>query len=210
MYDFKRNIPTSQLLAGSPKYVLINIARDKRQDKGKHAWAPGAWTWNITRWLPPSSVYQSELQVQPKPKVGGREQSSPLDNKSNFTWQRAQVQEGIRNVWKCLLLSHVWLFAIPQTAAHQASLSFTISQSLLKLMSIESVMPSSHLILCCPLLLLPIIFPSIKVFSNELALLNRWPKYWSFSFNRRGLIAGVTGPKFVFFLNHRKLVIINY
>ena len=91
----------------------------------------------------------------------------------------------------------VQLFATPWTAAHQAFLSFAISQSLLKLMSIESVMPSSHL-LCCPLLLLPIIFPSIRVFSNELALLNRWPKYWSFSFNRRGLIAGVNGSKFVF------------
>ena len=70
----------------------------------------------------------------------------------------------------------------PWTAAHQASLSITISQSLLKLMSIESVMPSNHLILCCPLLLLPSIFPSIKVFSNESAPL-RWPKFWSVSFN---------------------------
>ena len=67
------------------------------------------------------------------------------------------------------------------TIAHQASLSFTISWSLLKLMSIESVMPSNHLILCCPLLLLPSIFPSITVFPNESALHIRWPKYWSFS-----------------------------
>ena len=80
-------------------------------------------------------------------------------------------------------LSHVWLFATPWTAAHQASLSITNSQSLPKPMSIESVMPSSHLILCHPLLLLPSIFPSIKVFSNESALRIRWPKYWSFSFN---------------------------
>ena len=80
-------------------------------------------------------------------------------------------------------LSHVQLFATPWTAACQASLSITISQSLLKLMSIESVMPSNHLILCCPLLLLPSIFPSIRVFSNESDLLIRWPKYWSFSFN---------------------------
>ena len=69
------------------------------------------------------------------------------------------------------------------TAARQASLSITNSQSLLKLMSIESVMPSNHLILCHPLLPLPAIFPSIRVFSNELALCIRWPKYWSFSFN---------------------------
>ena len=71
----------------------------------------------------------------------------------------------------------------PWTAAHQASLSITSSQSLLKCMSIELVMPSNHLILCCPLLLLPLIFPSISVFSNESGLCIRWPKYWSFSFN---------------------------
>ena len=80
-------------------------------------------------------------------------------------------------------LSHVQLFATPWTAAHQVSLSFTIFQSLLKLMSIESVMPSNHLILCRPLLLLPSIFPSIRVFSNESAFLIMWPKYWSFSFS---------------------------
>ena len=81
------------------------------------------------------------------------------------------------------LLSHVRLFATPWTAAHQASLSMVNSQSLLKLMSIESVMPSNHLILCHPLLLLPSIFPNIRVFSNESALCIRWPKSWSFSFS---------------------------
>ena len=87
------------------------------------------------------------------------------------------------NIVVVQLLSHVQLFATPWTAACQASLSFTMSWSLLKLMSIESVMPSNHLILCCPLLLLPSIFPSIKVFSNELVLCIRWSKYWSFSFS---------------------------
>ena len=81
------------------------------------------------------------------------------------------------------LLSRVRLFATSWTAARQASLSITNSQSPPKPMSIESVMPSKHLILCRPLLLLPSIFPSIRVFSNESALLIRWPKYWSFSFN---------------------------
>ena len=81
------------------------------------------------------------------------------------------------------LLSHVRSFATPCTAAFQAPLSITISWSLLKLMSIESMMPSNHLTWCCPLLLLPSIFPSIRVFSNELALCIKWPKYWSFSFN---------------------------
>ena len=80
-------------------------------------------------------------------------------------------------------LSHVQLFATPWTAVHQASLSITNSQSLLKLMSIASVMPSNHLILCHPLLLLPSIFPTIRVFSNESVLRISWPKYWSFSFN---------------------------
>ena len=80
-------------------------------------------------------------------------------------------------------LSRVWLFATPWSTAHQAFLSITNSQSLHKLMSIESVMPSKHLILCHPLLLLPSIFPSIRVFSNESVLQIRWPKYWSFSFS---------------------------
>ena len=79
-------------------------------------------------------------------------------------------------------LSHVQLFVIPWIIAHQPSLSITNSQSLLRLMSIESVMPSSHLILCHPLLLLPSIPPSIRVFSNVSALCIRWPEYWSFSF----------------------------
>ena len=80
-------------------------------------------------------------------------------------------------------LSHVRLFVTPWTAACQASLSFTNSQSLLKLMSIQSVMPSNHLIPGCPLLLLPSIFPNIRVFSSESVLFSRWPKYWSFSFS---------------------------
>ena len=81
------------------------------------------------------------------------------------------------------LLSHIQLFATPWTAARRASLSINNSWSLLKLMSVESVMPSNHLILCRPLLLLPSIFPSIRVFSNESVLRNSWPKYWSVSFS---------------------------
>ena len=78
---------------------------------------------------------------------------------------------------------HVWLFATPWTAVHQASLFFTISRSLPKFMFTESVMPFSHLILCHPLLLLPSIFLSIRVFSSELTIHFRWPKYWSLSFS---------------------------
>ena len=91
-----------------------------------------------------------------------------------------QDQDGARIVQS---LSCVWLFATPWTAACQASLSITSSQSLHKLMSIELVMPSNHLILCRLLLLLSSIFPSIRVFSNESVLCIRWPEYWSFSFN---------------------------
>ena len=82
-----------------------------------------------------------------------------------------------------LLLGHVRLFVTARTAAHQASLSFTIAWSLLKIMSIELVMPSSHLILCHPLLLLPSVFPSIRIFFKKSVLHIRWPKYWSFSFS---------------------------
>ena len=96
-------------------------------------------------------------------------------------------------------LSRLRLFATPWTAAHQASLSFTISQSLLRLMSIESVMPSNHLIFCCLLLLLPSIFPSIRVFSNESALRIRWPKYWSFSISLANKYSGLISFKIDWF-----------
>ena len=89
-------------------------------------------------------------------------------------------------IFWCSVTKSCWfqLFVTPCTAAHQASLSFTISQTLLKLKSIELVMPSNHLTLSHPLLLLPSILPSIRVFSNEWALCIRWPKYWSFSINK--------------------------
>ena len=104
------------------------------------------------------------------------------------TWKKSYDKQ-LYNEFVCVCvmfvrsLSRVQLFGTPGTAAHQASLSFTISQSLCKLMSIESMMPSNHLILCHGLLLLPSIFPSIWVFSNELVLRIRWPKYWSLSFS---------------------------
>ena len=94
-------------------------------------------------------------------------------------------QQRLKNLCRSVQVSRSVVFdsSTPWTAARQASLSITNSWSLLKLMSIESVMPSKHLILCCPLLLPPSIFPSIRVFSNESALCIRWPKYWSFSFS---------------------------
>ena len=123
----------------------------------------------------------------------------------NKSWRRCRGKETLLNSWwKCKLVQPLWitvfinrflhfsrvqslsgvrLFATPWIAAHQASLSITNSQSLLKLMPVKSVMPSSHLILCHPLLLLSPIPPSIRVFSNESSLRMRWPKYWSFSFS---------------------------
>ena len=89
-------------------------------------------------------------------------------------------------------LSRVRLFATPWTTAHQASLSLTISWSSPMFMSIESVMPSNHLILCCPLLLLPSIFPSDRIFSNELTICIRWPKYWNFSISPSNEYSGLT------------------
>ena len=93
------------------------------------------------------------------------------------------------------LLSHVRLFVIPWTAACQASLSFTISQTLLRFMLIELVMLSNHLILCCPLLLLPSMFPSIRAFSNESALRIRWSKYWSFCISPSNEYSGLISFK---------------
>ena len=99
-------------------------------------------------------------------------------------WSKSERETPIQYQFSSVqLLRHVRFLATPWIAARQASLSITTFQSLLKLMSIESVMPSKHLILCHPLLLLPSVFPSIRVFSNESALHIRWPKYWSFTFN---------------------------
>ena len=104
----------------------------------------------------------------------------------NASGIQCSFRSGLLKFWYVAVvqsLSWVKLFVTPWTAACQASLSFSISQSLLKLMSIESVIPSNNIILCHPLLLLPSVFPSIRVFSNELALHIRWPKYWSFRFS---------------------------
>ena len=114
---------------------------------------------------------------------------SSADNCSTSIWRvrvRGNTQLSERPIWELnsvQSLSRVQLFVTSWTAAHQASLSIANSQSILKLMSIESVMPSNHLILCQPLLLPPSVFPSIRVFSNESVPCIRWPKYWSFSFN---------------------------
>ena len=129
-----------------------------------------------------------------------QEIAPPSGTQLRFTEKIVEYSGANEFVVLVQLLSHVWLFATPWSAACQASLSFTISRSLLKLTPIESVMPPNHLILCCPLLLLPSTFPRITDFSSESALHIKWPKYWSFSFSispskgYSGLISlGLTG-----------------
>ena len=127
-----------------------------------------------------------------KHKIGGAELTRRGKQKQWRHLTGGKQYHGSRKSLSLLLsLSCVWLFAASWTAACQAPLSFTISLSLLKLMSTESVLPSNHLILCHPLFLLPSIFPSIRVFSSESALYIRWPKYWSFSINPSSEYSGL-------------------
>ena len=109
--------------------------------------------------------------------------SIPVCSFSHFNFSDSEKPLPLLSISSVQSLSRVWLFATPWTAPRQASLSISNSRSLLKLLSIESVMPSNHLILCCLLLLLPSIFPSIRAFSNESVLCIRWPKHWNFSFS---------------------------
>ena len=125
-----------------------------------------------------------EYSVQTIPIVQGRKFSNQI-----FLRFTCSTPSTLIHTWGSVQFNSVQslscarLFATQWTAPRQASLSITISQSLLKLMSIKSVMPSNHLILFCPLLLLPLILPSIRVFPNESVICIRWPKYWSFSFS---------------------------
>ena len=136
----------------------------------------------------PGSLIHRDSQVRILERVAisfSRGSSLPRDRTHIYPhWQADSLSLRHQGIFSSVQsLSHVWLFSTPWTTACQASLSITDSWSLLKLMSIESVMPSNRLILCHPLLLLPSIFPSIRVFSNESALCIRWPKCWSFSLN---------------------------
>ena len=134
--------------------------------------------WGITEEA--KEAWQGQLPHSPPHLWGYRSIAKPV--KSPYMAHKFK-QSDTRECIRMLLFSCVQLFATPWAIARQASLSFTTSQSLLKLMSIELVMPSNHLILCRPLLLLPSVFPSFRVFSNESALCIRWLKYWSFSFS---------------------------
>jgi len=139
-------------------------------------------------WFLPAHHFLGKLLLPAfSPWIQGDIWSTPVYQIILIPWPKGLFRVGIRpkhgQFSSVQSLSHVWLFVTLWIAVRQASLSITNSQSSLKLTSIESVMPSSHLILCRPLLLLPPIPPSIRVFSNESTLCMRWPKYWSFSFS---------------------------
>ena len=144
------------------------IAPKRGQRSGEREWevrTEGARLWD------PGQHSQARNRCRQKPGPGYSQSETHRENREGLFFLVVQS------------LSHVWLFVTLWTVAHQASLPLTISQSLSKFLFIESLMPSNHLIFCHPLLLLPSIFPSIRVFSNELALCIRWPNYWSSSFS---------------------------
>ena len=173
---------------------------------GPAEWPQGSWPLvsnQTTSWISYSQPFSAALILVLRPLflsqrqchcVLVRRQHPHKRKKSNY-WMKEMLKESEKKYlelpWRIITfefssvqsLRRVWLFATPWTAAHQASLSITKSRSPPKPMSIESMMAANHLILCCPLLLLPSIFPSIRVFPNESALRIRWPKYWSFSFS---------------------------
>ena len=160
----------------------------------RHRFDP--WVWKIPwsrKWQPTRVFLSGEFHGQ-----RSLEGYSPWGRRESDIAERLTLS--LSFTLSCLivvvqLLSCIRLFTTPQTAAHQASLSTTKPRSLLKLMSFESVMPSYHLILCCPLLLLPSIFPSIRVFSNESVLCIRCPKYWSFNISPSNEYSGLISSR---------------
>ena len=151
------------------------------QETQESSWV-GKISWS-RKWLTHSSILAYENSTDRgawRPAVHGVAESQAHHSLRQLFTSQYQFWNLIQS------LSCVLLFETPWTAAHQASLSITTSRSLLKLTSSESVMKSNHFVLCRPLLLLPSVFPSIRVFSDELALCIRWPKYWSFSLDLAG------------------------
>ena len=179
----------------------MRLVQTDWQGRGKLLWGRDIWWTKIARyvksqrqrvtgrknsiwrfWGEENHSFRAELKAIPCSwNTKGRGQ---LLEKRGWMWATGwEFWHLLRLLFVVQSLNRVWFFSTPWTIPRQTSLSFTISRSLLKLMSIESVMPSNHLILCHPLLLLPSLFPSIRVFSNELALCIWWPKYWSSSFS---------------------------
>ena len=167
----------SQMAAGDPQHLhsffqffMLSLCPEQR-------WQKYFPNWYSLLSLSQINIWSSGRGIQTRCKGCFTNLNKVIDHFSSKFWAFSIVICSVQS------LGCVWLFTTPWTAAWQASLSITNSWSLLKLMSIESVMPSNHLILCRPLLLLSSIFPSIRVFSNESVLCNKWPKYWSFSFS---------------------------
>jgi len=184
----------------SPPNSQSNLEKEKRSWRNQTSWLQttdykatlnkATWYWhenqNIDQWdkieSPDINSYNYGHLITDKVRKNIQWRKDSLFIK--WCWENSVQFSSVQS------LSHVQLFATPWTAAHQASLSINNSRSLLKLMSIESMMPSNYLILCCPLLLPPSIFPSIRVFSNE-SVHNRWPKYWSFSISSSNDFSGL-------------------
>ena len=171
------------------------MVKDLPANTGDTSLNPGSIPWK-RKWQPtpvflPGQFYgqRSPVGCSPQGPKGPDTTERPGLSRASLTeYTHAQCTAPARLIPSVQSLSRVRLFAAPWAAARQASLSITNSRSLLKLMSIESVMPSSHLILCRPLLLLPSIFPSVRVFSKESVLCIRWPNYLSFSFSIRHIL----------------------
>ena len=167
------------------------VGREQREGRGERPHCLGGSTGQLqlrSLWSPPSGY--ASLGAWPPhtplcftPRCPGLDEGACSHQPLGFSQLVVPLSFDFLIIISVQSLSRVRLFATSWTVAHQASLSITNSWSLLKLMSIESVMPSNHLILCCPLLLLPLIFPSVRIFSSELVLHIRWPKDWSFSFS---------------------------
>ena len=181
--DFFREIKWSLSQSTGPAVIILTCSNLFTVIKSKQSFMSEYWT-NRAGW----ALTLGSCQRSPKWKQIGLYQRIPItqDQGQSPTLRQKAIFDVVVHS-----LSHVPLFVTPWTAAWQASLSFTISWSLLRFMSIESVIPSNHLILCCPFLLLPLIFPSDRVFSNELALHIRWPKYWSFSISPSNEYSGL-------------------
>ena len=209
LMSFESMMPSNHLILSHPFLFLPSIFPSIKvlsNQSAHHIRWPNYWSYNFS--ISPSNEYSGCISFRIDWLVGyscsprrlSRVFSSTTVWKHQFfstqpsLWFNWHIHTGLlenhsfdyRTIYFLFVvesLSHVWLFVTPWTAAHQASLSITNSWSLLKLTSIELVIVSNQLILCCPLLLLPSIFPSISIFSSESVLRIRWPKYWSFSFS---------------------------
>ena len=183
----RRRRPRETAAWEGPDPLLLALKTEERSCQSGNAGSPQKPE-EAREWMVSESLWKESSSTNTFPLDSWEPlQTSDLQNcriiKSSYVTMFVMICYSSNHFNSVQSLSRVWLFVTPWTAARQASLSITNSRSPPKPMSIVSVMPSNHLILCRPLLLLPSVFPSIRVFSNESALHIRWPKYWSFSFS---------------------------